>query len=39
VQPMVMDPKTVEAIYRMTHKQKLSQREISRQLHVARKRS
>ena len=34
---MVMDPKTVEAIYRMTHEQKLSHREIGRQLHVARK--
>jgi len=34
---MVTDPKTVEAIYRMTHELKLSQREISHQLHVARK--
>ena len=34
---MVMDPKTIEAIYRMTHEQKVSRREISRQLHVARK--
>jgi transposase len=34
---MGMDPKTIEAIYRMTHEQKLSHREISRQLHVARK--
>jgi len=34
---MVTDPKTIEAIYRMSHEQKLSQREISRQLHVARK--
>jgi len=34
---MVMDPRTIEAIYRMTHEQKLSQREISRQLHVTRK--
>jgi len=35
--PMGMDPKTIEAIYRMTHEQKLSRREISRQLHVARR--
>jgi len=34
---MGMDPKTIEAIYRMTHEQKLSRREISRQLHVARR--
>lgn len=34
---MVMDPKTIEAIYRMNHEQKLSHREISRQLGVARK--
>jgi len=34
---MAMDPKTIEAIYRMSHEQKLSRREISRQLHVARK--
>jgi len=37
MRPMGMDPKTIEAIYRMTHEQKLSRREISRQLHVARK--
>ena len=34
---MVMGPKTIEAIYRMSHEQKLSHREISRQLGVARK--
>ena len=34
---MVTDPKTIEAIYRMSREHKLSQREISRQLHVARK--
>jgi hypothetical protein len=33
---MVMDPKTIEAIYRMSHEQKLSLREISRQLHTCR---
>ena len=33
---MVADPKTIEAIYRMTHEQKLSRREIARQLHVCR---
>jgi hypothetical protein len=34
---VVMGPKTIEAIYRMSHEQKLSHREISRQLGVARK--
>jgi transposase len=34
---MVMDPKTVATIYRMSHEQKLSVRQISRQLHVSRK--
>jgi len=34
---MVMDPKTIEAIYRMSHEQKLSLREISRRLHSCRK--
>jgi transposase len=34
---MVMDPKTVDTIYRMSHEQKLSVRQISRQLHVSRK--
>lgn len=34
---MVADPKTIEAIYRMTHEQKLSCREIARQLHVCRR--
>jgi transposase len=34
---MVTDPKTIEAIYRMNHEQKLSGREISRQLHVTRR--
>ena len=34
---MVMHPKTIEAIYRMSHEQKLSVRQISRQLHVSRK--
>jgi len=34
---MVTDPKTIEAIYRMTHEQKLSRREIARQLHITRR--
>jgi transposase len=34
---MVMDPKTIDAIYRMRHEQKLSVRQISRQLHRSRK--
>ena len=34
---MVMDAKTIEAIYRMSHEQRLSVRQISRQLHVSRK--
>ena len=34
---MVIDPRTIEAIYRMSHEQKLSRREIARQLHVSRK--
>jgi transposase len=34
---MATDPKTIEAIYRMSHEQKLSAREISRQLHVTRR--
>jgi len=34
---MVADPKIIEAISRMTHEQKLSCREIARQLHVCRK--
>ena len=34
---MVTDPKTIEAIYRMSHEQKLSGREIARQLHVTRR--
>ena len=34
---MVMHPKTIEVIYRMSHEQKLSVRQISRQLHVSRK--
>ena len=34
---MVTDPRTIEAIYRMSHEQKVSRREISRQLHVSRK--
>jgi transposase len=33
---MVTDSKTIEAIYRMSHEQKLSLREISRQLHTCR---
>ncbi|MDM7994666.1 MAG: helix-turn-helix domain-containing protein [Acidobacteriota bacterium] len=34
---MAEDPKIIEAIYRMTHEQKLSRREIARQLHVCRR--
>jgi transposase len=34
---MATDPKTIEAIYRMSHEQKLSGREIARQLHVTRR--
>lgn len=34
---MVTDPKTIEAIYRMSHEQKLAGREIARQLHVNRR--
>jgi transposase len=34
---VVMHPKTIEAIYRLRHEQKLSVRQISRQLHVSRK--
>jgi transposase len=34
---MVADPKTIAEIYRMTHEQKLSDREIARQLHICRK--
>ena len=34
---MVTDPKTIEAIYRMSHEQKLAGREIARQLHVTRR--
>jgi transposase len=34
---VVTDPRTIEAIYRMSHEQKLSRREIARQLHVSRK--
>jgi transposase len=34
---MVADPRMIEAIYRMTHEQKLSRREIARQLHVCRR--
>jgi transposase len=34
---MAEDPQTIEAIYRMTHEQKLSRREIARQLHVCRR--
>jgi transposase len=33
---MVTDPKTIAAIHRMTHEQKLSDREIARQLHICR---
>ena len=34
---MVMHPQTIEAIYRMSHEQGLSVRQISVQLHVSRK--
>jgi len=34
---MVTDSQTIEAIYRMNHEQKLSGREIARQLHVTRR--
>ncbi len=34
---MVTDPKIIEAIYRMAHEEKLSRREISRQLHISRR--
>jgi transposase len=31
---MVTEPKTIEAIYRLSHEQKLSEREIARQLQI-----
>ena len=34
---MVLAPETIEAIYRLTHEQKLSSRQIARELHVSRK--
>jgi len=34
---MATDPKTIEAIYRMRHEQRLSAREIARRLHVTRR--
>lgn len=34
---MVTDPKIIEAIYRMAHEERLSHREISRQLHISRR--
>jgi len=34
---MVLDPETIEAIYRMSHEQKLSLREIARRIHSCRK--
>jgi transposase len=34
---MTVDPKTIEAIHRLTHEQKLSSRQIAHELHVSRK--